>query len=368
MKINREQASNIIRSLNDLIYDEIYIFDHQGDLVGSNQTELDDKILALGKTVAAKRTIHVADTDDLSNKVILLPVLIGGSLSAIVGLIGDYLAITQYSDLVAKIVEILLSESMYYTRRITKAENNRRFVSALFNEEQMPEALEDTEQLVKKKVADVRYLVLADTQDLSDQSVVNDFVIDSIERMISSENLVSEYHGQIILLFFHEDVQRIEQQLNDVKNYVSEKYKGKITFAISDLVTGRDQFSRAYHQVHETLKLAKNKYGQGIFSFKDLSMQLIYRGIDAKLADSFQQEVFAGMKEEEIEEMDALIRVYIENNTSLTKTSEALFIHKNTLQYRLNKVAQVTGYNPRKAEDLFKVFTALNLWKTESQN
>ncbi|WP_419773134.1 helix-turn-helix domain-containing protein [Helcococcus kunzii] len=35
----------------------------------------------------------------------------------------------------------------------------------------------------------------------------------------------------------------------------------------------------------------------------------------------------------------------------MTKSSKTLFIHKNTLQYKLNKLEKLTGYNPRTLDD-----------------
>ncbi|MEF3693034.1 MAG: helix-turn-helix domain-containing protein, partial [Acholeplasmataceae bacterium] len=43
-----------------------------------------------------------------------------------------------------------------------------------------------------------------------------------------------------------------------------------------------------------------------------------------------------------------LLKVFYKENGSIEKTSEKMFIHKNTLQYRLNKITQITTYDPRK--------------------
>jgi carbohydrate diacid regulator len=67
------------------------------------------------------------------------------------------------------------------------------------------------------------------------------------------------------------------------------------------------------------------------------------------------------MSPEEVLESEKLILGYIANNGSLNKTSEQLFIHKNTLQYRLNRIEQTTGLNPRNLEDLIKLYIAIQL-------
>ena len=46
---------------------------------------------------------------------------------------------------------------------------------------------------------------------------------------------------------------------------------------------------------------------------------------------------------------------------SLKQTAEALYLHKNTLQYRLNRIARETGYNPRVFTDAARLYLALKL-------
>ena len=47
-----------------------------------------------------------------------------------------------------------------------------------------------------------------------------------------------------------------------------------------------------------------------------------------------------------------LLRSYVENNRSIARTAEELFIHKNTVQTQLNRIYERTGYNPRDSKDL----------------
>ena len=58
-----------------------------------------------------------------------------------------------------------------------------------------------------------------------------------------------------------------------------------------------------------------------------------------------------------------LLEAYFECDMSLKKTSELLFIHKNTLQYQLNRIQQRTGYDPRSFRDAAVLYTGLKLEK-----
>ena len=60
-----------------------------------------------------------------------------------------------------------------------------------------------------------------------------------------------------------------------------------------------------------------------------------------------------------------LLKVYFFNNMSLKDTSEQLFLHKNTLQYQLDKIGKLTGYNPREFKDASILYIGLKLMANE---
>ncbi len=61
------------------------------------------------------------------------------------------------------------------------------------------------------------------------------------------------------------------------------------------------------------------------------------------------------------EELIVTAEVFLESNLNLSETSRALFIHRNTLSYRLDKIERLTGLNIRKFPDAvtFRVITVL---------
>ena len=66
----------------------------------------------------------------------------------------------------------------------------------------------------------------------------------------------------------------------------------------------------------------------------------------------FQREVF---KRGSIESLDHetlfTIQKFFENNLNVSETSRKLFVHRNTLIYRLDKIRKVTGYDLKRFQD-----------------
>lgn len=55
-------------------------------------------------------------------------------------------------------------------------------------------------------------------------------------------------------------------------------------------------------------------------------------------------------------ELEQTALVFFDNNLNLTETANALFIHRNTLIYRLNKIEGLTGYDIRKFNDAINYY------------
>ena len=61
------------------------------------------------------------------------------------------------------------------------------------------------------------------------------------------------------------------------------------------------------------------------------------------------------------------IDIFLKNDCSINDTAEKLFIHPNTLQYRLNKVKTLCGLDYKKTEDKFILFLCSLIYNMKEQ-
>ena len=60
-----------------------------------------------------------------------------------------------------------------------------------------------------------------------------------------------------------------------------------------------------------------------------------------------------------------LLKVYFQEDMSLQNTSSRLFLHKNSLQYKLNRIGRLCGYNPRSFRQAAVLYMSLKLMENE---
>ena len=97
--------------------------------------------------------------------------------------------------------------------------------------------------------------------------------------------------------------------------------------------------------------------------------RLIYQ-LPTTLCEMFLSEVFKKNPIEALDEdtLDTINR-FFENNLNVSETARKLYVHRNTLVYRLEKVKKITGLDLREFEDaiLFKVAVMVKQY-LDSQN
>ena len=95
-----------------------------------------------------------------------------------------------------------------------------------------------------------------------------------------------------------------------------------------------------------------------VVSYESLGIGRIIYQLPTTLCEMFLAEVF---KKNPIEALDQetlyTINKFFENNLNVSETSRKLFVHRNTLVYRLEKIKKLTGLDLREFEDaiVFKV-------------
>ncbi len=157
----------------------------------------------------------------------------------------------------------------------------------------------------------------------------------------------------------------LESMIDGIREMVSRKFAG-LTFIVGvgnsyqELAYMKKSFSEAEY----SLKVAKlGTPGNLIFYYSELGIySLLYSIKDQQLLKNFMTETLGPLIEHDKLSSNQLINtleVFLSESTNIAITSEKLFIHKNTLKYRIQKIEEITGYNLKDMQDCFKLQLAL---------
>ena len=140
----------------------------------------------------------------------------------------------------------------------------------------------------------------------------------------------------------------------------------------SNMADDLKQLSNAYKEARTAMEIGKIFYSErNVFSYRRLGIgRLIYQ-LPVSVCEMFIQEVFG---EESLDSIDnetlAIIRTFFENNLNLSETSRQLYVHRNTLVYRFEKIQKKFGLDLRSFEDAltFKLAMLVTSYVTYTRN
>ena len=161
------------------------------------------------------------------------------------------------------------------------------------------------------------------------------------------------------------DVKEIEKIATNIADTLSTEFYAKAAIGISTVVDNIKDLARAYKEAQVALEVGKVfENEKNIINYENLGIgRLIYQ-LPNTLCDMFLQEVF---KKESLESLDRetlmTIQAFFENNLNVSETSRKLFVHRNTLVYRLEKIRKLTGLDLREFEHAITFKVALMVKK-----
>ena len=140
---------------------------------------------------------------------------------------------------------------------------------------------------------------------------------------------------------------------------------GSIHVAYGNAVSEIKEVSRSYKEARMALDVGKIFFEElNIIAFSQLGIgRLIYQ-LPIPLCKMFIKEIFTDKSPDDFdEETLATINKFFENSLNVSETSRQLYIHRNTLVYRLDKLQKSTGLDLRVFDDAITFKIALMVVK-----
>lgn len=372
MEISKRQAQAIVNHLKSVIQEDINFISPDGIIVASSDESRIGHFHEGAYIVAKNLQPLVIENNEQyegARKGINLPVFLEDHLVAVVGITGEIDQIIQFSNVIVKMSEILVKENYLNTQKQFRRENNRVIMELLTKENFNPEIFILKMNELGYQLKQYHYFLIAELDDFDEQNIeLSNKIYNSIEKRLHFNDLLARHENQFLMLSQTSQVDELIEDFKKIKTYVENKYGIEIHAGLSEEIKEIKDFPHAYQQAKIVLEIDSFKHDQEIHQFDGSSLKFLFKGMASRMNHDFSSRVLQGLDVDTKNDIKAIIDTYIEYNGSINLASEALFIHKNTMQYRLNKVHELTGYNPRDLQDLIKLYIAIQLDKDINTN
>ena len=187
-----------------------------------------------------------------------------------------------------------------------------------------------------------------------------DFVINISQSEIA---IVKEIRNDI-------STKDLENLARSIVDTLSGEFYLHAVVSIGTVVEGVKELARSFKDAQVALEVGKVfDTEKSIISYDNLGIARLIYQLPTTLCETFLREVF---KRGSIESLDQetlfTIQKFFENNLNVSETSRKLFVHRNTLVYRLEKIRKLTGLDLREFEHAIVFKIALMVKKYLSAN
>ena len=161
---------------------------------------------------------------------------------------------------------------------------------------------------------------------------------------------------------YDKEVQRVAALLEETLRVGGEN---RVVIGIGTVAMHLRELAKSYKEAQIAIEVGKvfdtEKY---VINYENLGIgRLIYQ-LPTTLCEMFLMEVF---KKNPIDSLDQetlfTIHKFFENNLNVSETARKLFVHRNTLVYRLEKIKKLTGLDLREFDDAITFKVALMVKK-----
>ncbi len=372
-QISKEIAGQIVDTVKDVCGHNINFIRPDGIILASTDPdrigtyhEIGRKVAQTGKPIDVTADSSYSGTQPGVN----MPFFYHGEVAAVIGISGHPNEVKKYAYLAQRITGLLITAQEYDARSRNADAEMHYFVRSLVHGEAVshdfyldflenhgitPEGVQRAHAVRGGKISSEEnssdklpqcssdeaqlYLTvvvrLAQHYNPANLSMVEQDILSAFQKT-GSPLYTFEYPNEFILIV---QSGQFRSQENLFKK-TAEKYGGLLRIGAGAPHHLIHQ-SRSYTEAETAVRAAEK--GSGYADYSALHLEILLASVSERAKEQFTRKTLAGLDAKDRQ----TLRAYFESGCHLKDTAQKLYIHKNTLQYRLDRIKSVTGFDPR---------------------
>jgi carbohydrate diacid regulator len=376
----RACAQELAENTSEIAGYSVLLTDEDGVVIGSSDASRLGTLHSPSLGVMQTRRLEIT-TFEQANRLtegvkpgVTLPISLAGKVVGSIAIAGPPEEVSRYGRLVQKQAELLLRE-------------NALLRSSLLREQAVQELILEIAAFDPQR-ADDSLLVIRGRElgyDLkSARAVVVVEILRSetvpVERRREAQSLAGRIfaHPQdivarlgddkVVILAFLGLAAREEVPLAEVGRAATSLSSAlweagmPVSVGIGEIALSASQLGQAYRTAGEAARLGSRKNGGKVFYIDDLRLESLLSAVPRDRSEAFCETVLKKLSScPDAPELIETFLAWCEDPFSPARVAGTLSIHRNTLSYRLDKIARLTSLDLRKARGILMLRTALAL-------
>lgn len=366
MDIDPKIAQTIVANIKDVLKHEINFFDTSGTIIASTDTSRIGTghggaklAVKLNKTIAIDNDHQYVGARNGIN----VPVVFNGSVVAVVGVTGKSEEVEDFGNVIRKMTEILIRENLDSITRFDRRMMMANLVALLQHDHPDTGLINTLAATLQIDMDTSRRAVVGRVDTARALATLGDRVYETLSRRghECGTDLFAVTPQEFCFFVDGEERDGLAALVADVEEIAHLDGKVRLVLGMGEVSQTAEEYWRSYDQASTTATWQLFTGASGLAEYADLDYGIYTSRIPTAEAHRFVARVFGQIPEDDVDKFKRLFDAYTEYNGSVTHAATSLFIHKNTLQNKLNAMAAATGYNPRNLKDYAVLDSAFRL-------
>ncbi|WP_169738723.1 CdaR family transcriptional regulator [Salinicoccus luteus] len=398
MLIPREIAQSIVEETGSIMKRDIHFTDEEARIIASMDAgRVGDFHEGAAEVLRTEQKVVVYSRKTLegTRPGVIMPVRLHDQVVGVIGITGDPGEVGRLGVLLQRMTQILVREAYKegYLEEQLELENQAR---ETFVKEWADNSFDDEKLFATRgwifniNIYKARVAVILELEGFEDYwyarigspdaDVLEEVRLQRYRRAI--ENLISRHFPEknehvlvpngtssyMLLLSVNEhmDYQQrkklLTSRMEEIQSALDKTYDQRSVAGIGNLYDSPRELWKSVEEADRALRFGVD-HKRPLFYFEDLGVESFMYDLSQSVRTDFIQRKLRPELLAAIPDCFNTIDTFYKNDGSIKKTAESLHIHKNTLQYRLKKVKEVTGYDPRDINDSTLLQIALAFYK-----
>lgn len=401
MEITQKLAQDIVDKTMSILGKNINIMDEKGVIIGSgDKSRLNQFHEGAAQVIkeAKKLEIYSKDINHLvgAKPGINLPIEHNNKIIGVVGITGEPNEVSPFGEVIKMTVEMMLQQEFLLKEIQLEKQAQENFIHDLISGRigNDPDLFLTRGQIVGYDILIPRVALVMDIYQFEKtakqslqvfkgskegeihlQRLKND-VLKTIQGIfVDNPQEIASYTGgdrfvvlKIVNLTDSDEILRkkLFRIGKKIKNTISQQMKFKVTIGIGEYHEDIRGISKSFKEATQALDVGTKLEGAGdIYHVDNLGVGKLLAEIKRESQKEFMEKTIYSTKnnkEKKINEtLLETLKAFFDNNLSILKTAKVIYVHRNTLLYRLRRVKEITGLDPKKFDDAVQLRMALKM-------
>lgn len=361
MELSLQIATNIVNELNSVLPLKINIMNDKGVIIASSNPRrlgnFHDGALQVIENNLDELIVHWEGEFHGAKPGLNYPIIMQGRTVGVLGITGVYEEIVDHARIIKRMTELLL-QNQYVTEQRQIGENVRnryldewltgdiKSVTADFIERGLALNIDIT---IPRRFIDCT-VYRTDHQSGIDVMQRIEQAEEGITNYISSlnrSNLYFKSGASLVCAVVAADDDVILRLARGIRSIAEAIGPLRVAIGVDSPAESYMQAQNAYIKARRANKVCMRTHKWDLRFYNDLNMEVFADEINEITKLEYIHRIYKGYSNSELVAAVSLLDNYYEEEGSIGRTAERLFLHKNTLQYQLKRIAERTGYDPR---------------------